>query len=63
MARNIAPVEHFLRTELLLSSAAIDIALRQWEREQGTLPTILWRYGLVTTDQFHRVFLWLSQQP
>ena len=63
MSRNIALVEQFLRTELMMSSEAIEIALRQWEREQGPLPTILWRYGLVTTEQLHQVFLWLSRQP
>ena len=58
-----APLKEFLRTELLLSASAIDIALHQWEREQGQLPAILWRYGLVTIDQFAKVFQWLDQQP
>ena len=59
---SLTPLKDFLRTELFLSSAAIDIALRQWEREQGPLPVILWRYGLVTVDQLARVFDWLEQQ-
>ncbi|MEM9771484.1 MAG: DUF2949 domain-containing protein [Cyanobacteria bacterium P01_D01_bin.73] len=58
----IARVKDFLQTELLLSPAAIDIAFNRWEREQGPLPMILWRYGLVTIEQLALVFDWLDQQ-
>ena len=62
MCKNLAPIKDFLRTELLLSPAAIEIALGQWQREQGPLPAILWRYGLVTLDQLTQIFDWMEQQ-
>ncbi|MGD1849270.1 MAG: DUF2949 domain-containing protein [Cyanophyceae cyanobacterium] len=56
----ITLIKDFLRTELRLSHAAIDIALNQWKREQGPLPVILWRYGLITIEQLAVVFDWLD---
>lgn len=55
-----ALIRDFLRTELRLSQAAIDIALNQWQREQGPLPLVLWRYGLISIEQLAQIFNWLD---
>ncbi len=51
---------NFLQDELSVSSSSIDVALRQCEEDQGQLPIILWRYGLVTLEQLDRIFDWME---
>jgi len=50
----------FLRDELLVSEAAIALALRKGEQELNFLPMVLWQYGLITLPQLNRVFDWLE---
>jgi hypothetical protein len=50
----------FLRDELALSTAAIDMAMRQREQDPGPLPMILWKYGLVTLEQLDQIYDWLK---
>ncbi len=51
----------FLREELGISEASIELALRHCNHEQGTLPMILWRYGFVSIEQLNQLFDWLAQ--
>lgn len=51
----------FLRDELGISEASIELALRHCTHEQGTLPMILWRYGFVSIEQLNQIFDWLAQ--
>jgi hypothetical protein len=50
----------FLRDELAIPSASIDLAVRHHPDTPNILPMILWQYGLVTLDQLDRIFDWLE---
>ncbi|MCS6781858.1 MAG: DUF2949 domain-containing protein [Gloeomargarita sp. SKYBB_i_bin120] len=50
----------FLREELAVSAASIEMALRREDSGQGPLPIVLWRYGLISLDELDRVFAWLD---
>jgi hypothetical protein len=50
----------FLKDELALSTAAIEMAMRQREQDPGPLPMILWKYGLVTLEQLDQIYDWLK---
>ncbi len=46
----------FLRDELAIPSASIDLAVRQEPDAPNLLPMILWQYGLVSLEQLERIF-------
>ncbi len=46
----------FLREELVLPAAAIELAARQSEQNTTALPMVLWQYGLVTLSQLDQIF-------
>ncbi|MFM7086206.1 MAG: DUF2949 domain-containing protein [Cyanobium sp.] len=48
----------FLRNQLGLSDNALDLGIRQSQLEQAPLPVVLWRYGLITLEQFHQLLDW-----
>jgi hypothetical protein len=50
----------FLQEDLLISTESIRIAERHVEKSSGSLPMILWQYGLVTIEQLDRIFDWLE---
>jgi len=50
----------FLRSELAIPSASIDLAMRHQPDAPHLLPMILWQYGLVTLEQLDRIFDWLE---
>ena len=56
-------IRDFLRDELAMSPSTIDIVLGQCRVGPDALPTVLWRYGLVTIDQFASLFIWLKNRP
>jgi hypothetical protein len=41
----------FLQEELALSSDSIEVVQRSVEQNHGTLPMVLWQYGLVTLEE------------
>ncbi|WP_298977703.1 DUF2949 domain-containing protein [uncultured Thermosynechococcus sp.] len=51
----------YLEQELALPPESIAMALRQWQQQRGSLPIILWQYGLITLEQLDRIFEWLDQ--
>jgi len=51
---------HFLKDELAIPSASIDLAVRHQPDTANFLPMILWQYGLVTLEQLDRIFDWLE---
>lgn len=55
-----ANLVRFLREELAIAPASIDMALRHEAQERGPLAMILWRYGLITREQLDQIFAWLS---
>ncbi len=52
----------FLRNQLVLSESAIAMGIRQSEVEQAPLPVVLWRFGLISLEQFEQVLDWQDQQ-
>ncbi|RMH77317.1 MAG: DUF2949 domain-containing protein [Cyanobacteria bacterium J007] len=59
---SLTPAIAFLKQELSLSNASIEMALRYSDRECGPLPTILLKYGLISVEQFDRLFTWLQRE-
>jgi hypothetical protein len=51
----------YLREELAVPSASIELAMRHCEQERGTLPMLLWRYGFVSIDQLNQIFDWMAR--
>ncbi len=56
-----ATLIHYLREELAVSEASIELALRHCQQEHGTLPMVLWRYGFVSIDQLNQIFDWMER--
>jgi hypothetical protein len=52
-----------LRLQLGLSDSALALGLRQAQQEQAPLPVVLWRFGLISLEQFDAVLTWQDQQP
>ncbi len=53
----------FLRHQLGLSESALAMGMRQSDVEQAPLPVVLWRFGLISLEQFEQVLDWQDQQP
>lgn len=52
----------FLQRDLGLSDSALSLGLKQARLEQAPLPVILWRFGLISLDQFDQVLAWQDAQ-
>ncbi len=59
---NLQQLIQFLQQELALPVSQIQVGLKQSQREQGPLPTVLWRYGFITLEQLDRIQQWLVQK-
>ncbi|WP_310485260.1 DUF2949 domain-containing protein [Chamaesiphon sp. VAR_48_metabat_403] len=55
-AENIFKITNFLCQDLNLPHESVQLALKQTHSSRGTLPIVLWQYGLVTLSQLDRVF-------
>ncbi len=53
----------YLRQELGLSENALSLGLKQAQLEQAPLPVVLWRFGLISLEQFDQVLAWQDSQP
>ncbi|MFM7266191.1 MAG: DUF2949 domain-containing protein [Cyanobium sp.] len=51
----------FLRNAIGLSESALALGLKQAELEQAPLPVVLWRFGLISLEQFDAVLAWQDQ--
>ncbi|XFA71830.1 DUF2949 domain-containing protein [Thermosynechococcaceae cyanobacterium Okahandja] len=51
----------YLERDLALPPESIAMALRQWQQQQGSLPIILWQYGLISLEQLDGLFEWLDK--
>ena len=49
---------HFLRGSIGLSESALALGLKQAQLEQAPLPVVLWRFGLISLEQFDAVLAW-----
>ncbi|ACK73214.1 hypothetical protein PCC7424_4857 [Gloeothece citriformis PCC 7424] len=50
----------FLQEELNIPSASINLALNDPQISYGSLPMLLWRYGLINLSQLELIFDWLD---
>jgi Protein of unknown function (DUF2949) len=50
----------FLHQELSMSQASIDLGIKLSQLNPGNFPMILWQYGLVSLDQFDRIYDWFE---
>ena len=53
----------FLRQQVGLRDNALALGRKQAELEQAPLPVVLWRFGLISLEQFEQVLSWQDQQP
>ncbi len=53
---------HFLKTDLDLSDASLNLVRRHPDFNEGNLPMLLWQYGLINIEQLDGIFDWLEQQ-
>ena len=51
----------FLRGSIGLSESALALGLKQAHVEQAPLPVVLWRFGLISLEQFDAVLAWQDQ--
>ncbi len=54
---------HYLRQDLGLGENALNLGLKQAQREQAPLPVVLWRFGLISLEQLDQVLAWQDNQP
>ncbi|MEB3200764.1 MAG: DUF2949 domain-containing protein [Synechococcaceae cyanobacterium] len=52
----------FLRHPIGLSESALTLGIRQAQLEQAPLPVVLWRFGLISLEQFEQVIAWQDSQ-
>ena len=52
-----------LRHQFGLSESALALGLRQAQQEQAPLPVVLWRFGLISLDQFDALLTWQDSNP
>lgn len=48
----------FLRNQLGLSESALELGIRQSQLEQAPLAVVLWRFGLVSLEQYTQLLDW-----
>ena len=53
----------YLRQDLGLSENALSLGLKQAQLEQAPLAVVLWRFGLISLEQFGQVLSWQENQP
>ncbi|MCZ8248066.1 DUF2949 domain-containing protein [Microcystis sp. LE19-195.1E] len=50
----------FLLEKLAISPRSLDMDLRLCEASVGSLPMVLWQYGLIDLSQLNQVFDWME---
>lgn len=50
----------FLCQDLDLPTESVELALKQSKSDYGTLPIVLWQYGLVSLYQLDQIFDWFE---
>jgi hypothetical protein len=48
----------FLRNQLGLSESALELGIRQSQLEQAPLAVVLWRFGLISLEQYTQLLDW-----
>lgn len=62
LAKHRQKLINFLREELQVPKESIALALRDPALPFGSLPMILWQYGLISLQQLDCIFEWLERQ-
>jgi hypothetical protein len=57
-----AALLRLLRHQFGLSESALALGLRQAQQEQAPLPVVLWRFGLISLEQFDALLSWQAQE-
>jgi len=57
-----AALLRLLRHQFGLSESALALGLRQAQLEQAPLPVVLWRFGLISLEQFDALLSWQAQE-
>lgn len=57
-----AALLRLLRHQLGLSESAVALGVRQADLEQAPLPVVLWRFGLISLEQFDQLLSWQERQ-
>lgn len=52
----------YLRHQVGLGENALALGLKQAQLEQAPLPVVLWRFGLISLEQFDQVLSWQHNQ-
>ncbi|MGH2414024.1 MAG: DUF2949 domain-containing protein [Microcystaceae cyanobacterium] len=55
-----AQLINFLEQDLALPAKSLDMAVRCTEAAVGSLPMVLWQYGLIDLGQLEQVLDWLE---
>jgi Protein of unknown function (DUF2949) len=58
--QKIDQIIYFLRQDLSLPDESVELALKQAKSSRGSLPIVLWQYGLVTLQQLDRIYDWFE---
>jgi Protein of unknown function (DUF2949) len=58
--QNTSQIIRFLRQDLRLPDESVELALKQSQSTRGSLPIVLWQYGLVTLQQLDRIYDWFE---
>jgi len=53
----------FMRNQLGLSESALDLGIRQSQLEQAPLAVVLWRFGLISLEQYIQLLDWQDGRP
>ena len=51
---------NFLHQDVGLPDEYVQLALKQSQFNYGTLPMVLWQYGLVTLQQLDQIYDWFE---
>jgi hypothetical protein len=57
---DIPKVVNFLRQDLSVPDESVRLALKQSQSDYGSLPIVLWQYGLVSLQQLDRLYDWFE---
>lgn len=57
---DLPKVIEFLQQDLNLSDSSVQLALKQSRSDYGSLPMVLWQYGLVSLQQLDSIYDWFE---
>lgn len=58
---NSSKLTQFLQDELKIAPAAIEMAQRLGRQQLGSMPMILWQYGVLSLSQLEQTWDWLEK--